>query len=175
MRPTRWSNLTAVFAATLALLAAPAFADPPPGPGGPMGPGGMGMGPRLEHKLAKLGLSPDQQTKIQGILDAAKPQREDLRNRMRKAFEDMRLLLDQDTPDQNAVLAQADAIGQLTTEAHKDMLTTLLAVRAELTPAQRLKLKEEMQHGPGGGGRFRRWHRGGGQPSSPNEPNTGTE
>jgi len=167
MRPTRWLTRTALLAVTFfALLATPAFADPP-GPGGPRGPGGgMGM---LQHKLSKLGLQPDQQSKIQAILDAAKPQREQLKAQMHKAFDDMRVLLDQDTPDQNAVLAQADVIGQLTTEAHKDMLTTLLAVRAELTPAQRAKLKEEMH--AHGGGRWHRWHRGGDQGSNPNDPN----
>ena len=162
MRPTRWLNLTALFAVTLSLLATPAFADPPGGPGGG---GGMGM---LQYKLSKLGLQPDQQSKIQGILDAAKPQRQQLRAQMKKAFDDMHVLLDQDTPDQSAVLAQADVIGQLTTEAHKDMLTTLLAVRAELNPAQRLQLKEEMQRH---GGPRHRWHRGGGQGSNPNDPN----
>jgi Spy/CpxP family protein refolding chaperone len=175
MRPTRWLNLAALAAAVLMLQTAPAFADPPGGPGGP---GGGGMEGRLEYKLSKLGLQPDQQQKIQAILDAAKPQRQQLRTQMHKAFDDMKVLLDQDTPDQNAVLAQADLIGQLTTEAHKGMLTTLLAVRAELTPDQRLKLKESMR---GRGGRFRRWHQNpnGGQngsqtPPPPADPNSGT-
>jgi Spy/CpxP family protein refolding chaperone len=104
--------------------------------------------------IQKLGLDATQQKKVQAILDAAKPQREEIRGRMRQAFEDMRALLDQETPDQAAVLAQADRIGAISTEAHKAMLTTLLAVRAELTPEQRAKLKQEMrEHGPG------RWHR----------------
>jgi Spy/CpxP family protein refolding chaperone len=172
MRPTRSLRLAVLLVASFALLAGPVLADPPGGPGGP---GGPGMEGRLEHKLAKLGLQPDQQTKIQAILDAAKPQREELRAQMKKAFDDMHVLLDQDTPDQNAVLAQADVIGQLTTQAHKNMLTTLLAVRAELTPAQRLKLKEEMRGHGGMGGHFHgRWHHGNGGPENPNEPNTGT-
>ena len=80
---------------------------------------------------------------------------------MRAAFEDMHTLLDQETPDQAAVLAQADKIGQLSTEAHKEMLKTLLAVRAELTPDQRAKLKAEMMKHSAGRWRApqRRWHR----------------
>ena len=152
MRPTR-SKLFALLAlAGFASFATPALAGPGHGPGGP--------GARLEKHLKTLGLDPTQQEKVQAILDAAKPQREQIRSQMRAAFEDMHKLLDQETPDQAAVLAQADKIGQISTEAHKEMLKTLLAVRAELTPDQRAKLKAEMmKHG---GGRWRH-HRGGEQ------------
>jgi len=74
---------------------------------------------RLERQLSKLGLDPTQQQKVQAILDAAKPQRDQIRERMHQAFQDMRALLDQDSPDQAAVLAQADRIGQISTTAHK--------------------------------------------------------
>jgi Spy/CpxP family protein refolding chaperone len=154
MRPIR-SKLFAVLAlAGLASFTTPVLAGPGHGPGG-------GPGHRLEEKLKTLGLDPTQQEKIQAILDAAKPQREQFRTQIRAAFDGMHTLLDQETPDQAAVLAQADTIGQLTTEAHKEMLTTLLAVRAELRPDQIAKLKAEMgQHG--------RWrhHKGGGPNSS---------
>jgi Spy/CpxP family protein refolding chaperone len=164
MQPTR-SKLFGVLAlAGLASFVTPALAGPGHGPGGPGGPGA-----RLEKHLKTLGLDANQQQKVQAILDAAKPQRDQIRTQMRSAFEDMHALLDQDTPDQAAVLAQADKIGQLSTEAHKEMLKTLLAVRAELTPDQRAKLKAEMmKHGPG------RWrhHRGGeeGAGGAPPEP-----
>ena len=161
MRPIR-SKLFAVLAlAGLASFTTPALA----GPG--HGPGGGGPGHRLEEKLKTLGLDPNQQAKIQGILDAAKPQREQIRTQIRAAFDGMHTLLDQENPDQAAVLAQADTIGQLTTEAHKEMLTTLLAVRAELTPDQRAKLKASM-------GKHGRWrhHMGGGPDAggAPTEP-----
>ena len=151
MRPIR-SKLFAVLAlASLAGFTTPALAGPGHGPGG-------GPGHRLEQKLKTLGLDATQQEKVQAILDAAKPQREQIRAQIREAFDSMHTLLDQETPDQAAVLAQADKIGQLTTAAHKEMLKTLLAVRAELTPEQRAKLKAEMgKHGPG----HWRHHRGG--------------
>jgi Spy/CpxP family protein refolding chaperone len=117
---------------------------------------------RLERQLSKLGLDPNQQQKVQAILDAAKPQRDEIRAQMRQAFQDMHALLDQDTPDQAAVLAQADRMGQISTAAHKAMLTTLLAVRAELTPDQRAKLKASMREH--GGGRWR--HNRGGSPGN---------
>jgi len=153
MRPIKSLSLAALLSA---LLVSPAFAGPGGGPGGPGGPGGgPGMEGRLEKELGKLGLSDSQNQKVQAILTAAKPQRDAVRSQMKQAFQDMRALLDQDNPDQGAVMTQADKIGQIQTQAHKDMLTTLLAVRAELTPAQRTQLRESMHEHM-----RHRWHRG---------------
>jgi Spy/CpxP family protein refolding chaperone len=168
MRSKRTLSLAALFLAALPFVVSAAHAEPGEGPGGPGGPGR-----RLERMIQTLGLNATQQQKVQAILDAAKPKREEIRGQMRKAFDEMRALLDQDTPEQAAVLAQADRIGAISTEAHKAMLTTLLAVRAELTPEQRAKLKEEMQkHGPG---RWHRKHRGGasGGAGAPGAPPSG--
>lgn len=158
MRPTRWLTLAAaLFLAAAPLCVTPAFAGPHHG-------GGPG---RLERQLEKLGLSDAQKQKVQAILDAAKPKREEIRGQMRAAFQDMKALLDQDAPSQSAVLAQADKIGAIQTEAHKTMLTTLLAVRQELTPEQRAQLRDNMQKQRG------RWHgrHHGGEPSdSPQAP-----
>ncbi len=164
MRPTRRLSIAALFLAALPFLVSPAYADPQGGPGGPGGGPGE-PGAHFAKMIDKLGLDATQQQKVQAILDAAKPKRQEIRGRMRQAFQDMHTLLDQDAPNRDAVLAQADRIGAITTEAHKAMLTTLLAVRAELTPDQRAKLKQEMQeHGPG------RWHHrrfGGGRGGEP--------
>ena len=149
MRPNRLKLFALLALASFALSSA-ALADPPAGPDGP----GGDPGARFQKMIANLGLDATQQEKVQAIFDNAKPRRDALRTQMREAFQQMRALLDQDTPDQNAVLAQADKLGQLSTEMHKQRLTTLLAVRAELRPDQRAKLKAEMmKHGPGG-----RWH-----------------
>ncbi|HTO06992.1 MAG TPA: Spy/CpxP family protein refolding chaperone [Myxococcota bacterium] len=165
MRPFKSLSLAALLCA---LFVSPVRADPNAPTGGPGGPGGPGMEGRLEKQLGKLGLSDSQNQKVQAILTAAKPQRDAMRGQMRQAFQDMRSLLDQDAPDQNAVMAQADRIGQLQTQAHKDMLTTLLAVRAELSPAQRAQLRESMHEHMQG--RWHRWHHGynrGGQGAPP--------
>ena len=57
----------------------------------------------------------------------------------------MRSLLEQETPDEAAVMSLADRIGAIRTEGRKSMLRALLAVRADLTPAQRQKLNEMMR------------------------------
>jgi hypothetical protein len=52
----------------------------------------------------------------------------------------MRDLLSQDTPDQSAVMQQADAIGQAETKLHKHRLGALLEIRGLLTEEQRAEL-----------------------------------
>src|SRR5262245_17727855 len=86
------------------------------GPGGGHGPGGRGPGAQLEKHLEELGLAPDKLEAVHTILADAKAAREQDRERMKTAFEQMRALLDQDTPDEAAVMQQAELLGQLRTE-----------------------------------------------------------
>jgi Spy/CpxP family protein refolding chaperone len=95
----------------------------------------------LERDLEKLDLEPTQKEKVDAILTAAKQSRRTGRSELRAAFDQMRTLLEAESPDEAAIMRQADKIGGLKTEEHKAMLRTLLAVRAELTPEQREKLK----------------------------------
>lgn len=130
--------------AALALAAAVAVA----GPAAAWGPGPPPDG-GFERQLDKLNLDPGQREDIQKILDAAKAQREQMRTQLESARERMHELMKQDQPNEEQIMAQADAMGQLQTEAHKAMLHTLLQVRAELTPEQRTQLEDLMPRGPG--------------------------
>jgi Spy/CpxP family protein refolding chaperone len=114
------------------------------GPGGGHGPG-RGPGALLEKHLEELDLEPAKLEAVRAILAQGKAEREQQREEMRSAFQEMHALLEQDAPDESAVMAQAERIGALQTEAHKAMLHTLLAVRAELTPEQRAQLREKMR------------------------------
>ena len=107
---------------------------------------------RLERQLGRLGLAPAQREKVEAILAAARDGRVHRRAQLRSAFEQMHALLEQDQPDEAAIMRQVDVIGALKTEQHKAMLHTLLQVRAELTPEQRRKLTAGMPRG----GRWRR-------------------
>jgi Spy/CpxP family protein refolding chaperone len=106
---------------------------------------------RLKHDLEKVGLSAEQKQKIQALFDAGKKEQDELDDRMHAAFKELRGLLDKDSPDEQAVLHQADKIGELRTAQHKGRLRTMLQVQAQLTPEQRTKLKEA-RHGGGAGG-----------------------
>lgn len=99
-------------------------------------------GGMIEKHLDELGLEADQKTKIEGILEAAKKDREADREEMRAAHRELRKLLEADSPDVAAVDAQVEKLGKLKTAKHKAMLHTLLDIRAELTPEQRKKMKE---------------------------------
>ncbi|MCG8436030.1 MAG: Spy/CpxP family protein refolding chaperone, partial [Gammaproteobacteria bacterium] len=141
------------------LACAPSALANPFGPGFRGGsPGAFRGGPpaaRLEQRLEALGLAPEQMERVRAILDSTRDEREAVRARMREARREMHQMLAQDTPDEAAVMQHVDKMGALDIEARKIMLRTLLAVRAELTPAQRAELKE-MQPGP----RFNRWPEG---------------
>lgn len=164
-------NSGTVFASVLcALLLLPlpaglAFAEPP----GDRPPDGRAWTPpeeRLERQLRELGLDSSQLDKTHAILVEARRAGEKTEEQMRKAFDEMRALLEADLPDEAAVMRQEDRIGAIRTEGHKAMLRALLAVRAELNAEQRQKLNEKMRREgpPGPPGMFR--HR----PGAPREP-----
>lgn len=132
----------------LPLAASLAFAEPP---------AWSPPDERLEGHLRELGLDSRQLEKLRGVLAEAKQTREEIDGRLQHAFDEMRVLLEQEAPDEAAVMKQADRIGAIRTEGRKAMLRTLLTVRADLTPAQRERLNEMMRRDgpPGRPGLFR--------------------
>jgi Spy/CpxP family protein refolding chaperone len=123
-------------------LAASAFARP----------GGPGKGFLLERQIEKLELPAETRAKVDAVLADARTHQEALHEQIRTAHEAMRKLLDQEIVDETAVMAQADAIGALMTEARKDDLRSLIQVRSLLTPEQRASLDQQMEK------RAERWH-----------------
>jgi Spy/CpxP family protein refolding chaperone len=97
---------------------------------------------RLEHLVEAIGLDEKTLTEVYKIIDASKAEHRELRRKLREAHDHMRSLLEQDKPDEATVMAQADVIGGLETEARKQRLQTMLQVHALLTPEQRTKLLE---------------------------------
>lgn len=95
---------------------------------------------RFERLLEETGLDERTLTEVRQVLDASKSDRQELRRNLREAYAHMRSLLEQPQPDEAAVMAQAEVIGGLQTEARKQRLRTLIQVRALLTPEQRAKL-----------------------------------
>jgi Spy/CpxP family protein refolding chaperone len=115
------------------------------------GPHGHGHGRGLEHKIGKLDLDPATEQAVFKVLDDARPAAREQHRELRAAREAMRALLEKDTPDQAAVMAQADTIGTLRVAADKQRLETLLAVQKLLTPEQRAQLREKGKRGRHGG------------------------
>lgn len=163
MRRTTWLSL----AATAAMGAGAVFAAPGPAPGGPgahdmggpgmggpgMGSQGMGMmdgpgmmmgGPNprmLERMTADLQLSPDQQQKIRGVFDAARPGMEQARANARANAEKLRAA-QPGSAGYDAVVAEvARNAGELASRAVTSGAQVRAQVWAVLTPDQRQKLE----------------------------------
>jgi Spy/CpxP family protein refolding chaperone len=114
---------------------------PPHGPGGPRGPGHP---PPLEHVLERhadrLGLDAETRAEIDRLVSAARPESDALRDQLRALQDEMRALLSRDVPDEEAVMTQAERIGDVETAMQKKQLRSMLRIRALLTPEQRAEL-----------------------------------
>jgi Spy/CpxP family protein refolding chaperone len=97
---------------------------------------------RLEGRLETLGLAPQTLETARGLLDQAREDRRSSHDEIRAARDRMRELMLEEKPDVDNVLAQVDTIGSLETNAKKEKLRTLLAIRALLTPEQWAQLME---------------------------------
>jgi Spy/CpxP family protein refolding chaperone len=103
---------------------------------------------RMEEKIDALNLDDATRSTIDQAINAGRLAQDDRRNQLHKAHRDLRAMLQQDSPDATAVLAQAEAIGKLETEHRKQTLRTLLTIQSLLTPEQRASLRTAMRpHG----------------------------
>jgi Spy/CpxP family protein refolding chaperone len=126
--------------------------------------------------IQKLTLTPDQQKRMDDILQQSRLQLIDLRANVEKQELLLEPMLAANPPDTNKVLAQIDHIAQARAELEKANAKMLLAIRNVLTPDQWTKLQTEerdnrrmrmrrgdMPGGPGGPG-------GSGRPPGPGGP-----
>src|SRR5229473_227023 len=159
------SILSLVFFATLS--GAFAIAQQPDGGPPPMGPGqhsekmdpsrgGWGEGMRPGVRIAppgmwwhnpdliqKLTLTPDQQKRMDDILQQSRLQLVDLRANVEKQELLMGPMLAANPPDTNKILAQIDHTAQARAELEKANAKMLLGIRTVLTPDQWTKLQAE--------------------------------
>lgn len=136
---SRWTA-AALSLAFVVASAAPALAR---GKDGPCR--GKGLA-KIERRLESLDLAPDQRLAAEAIFAEARSGAEARREEMRAARKQMKELLRQDTPDTEAVMAQADVLGALRTEAGKARLRTMLALREQLTAEQWEQIRPRKKH-----------------------------
>jgi Spy/CpxP family protein refolding chaperone len=116
--------------------------------------------------IQKLTLTPDQQKRMDDILQQSRLQLIDLRASLEKQELLMEPMLAANPPDTNKILAQIDHTAQARAELEKANAKMLLGIRNVLTPDQWTKLQTEerdnrrmhmrrgnMPGGPGGSGR----------------------
>ncbi len=135
-------------------LGGPGGGPPPHGPGGPpppnrgsaMGPGGRWWtDPAL---VARIGLSADQQKRIDAQFQQDRLKLIDLTASVEKQEAILEPLLAVDQPDEKNVLAQIDRIAQARAELEKANARMLLGFRSVLTADQWRKLQAESRPGP---------------------------
>ena len=148
------------------------------GPGSGMGPG-MGFGPHqppMEQALGmggghgrrwnnpdmiqQLKLTDDQRKAMDSILQAHREKLVDLRGNLEKAEIEMQPMMQQDTLDKSAILAQVDKIAQARTELERANAHFLLDLRDKLTPEQWKTVRDNWQQHRGWGGRGQGMGRG---------------
>ncbi len=98
--------------------------------------------PMLIRRAQKIGLTPDQMTKIRQEMLGTQAHAVDLRAKIEHAKIEVTRLLAADKIDEHAVDAQVDEVAKGEAEMHKLHLGMMLHVRALLTPEQRQKLEE---------------------------------
>jgi Spy/CpxP family protein refolding chaperone len=128
IRITRISCIAATVVVT-ALLAASADAEPP-------GPG------HLERIASLLNLDAETEGAVRAIVEETRAEGRALHDEVWEHRRALRELLSQNTPDEAAVMAQIEALGEVETNAHKHRARTMLRIRALLTPEQRAQMVE---------------------------------
>ena len=98
-----------------------------------------------------LGLTPDQQTKMDAVFQQSRPHLIDLSAALQKEEVYMEPLLSSDQPDEGKILAQIDSIASARAELEKANARMLLGLRRILTQEQWKKMQadEPMMHAHG--------------------------
>lgn len=130
-----------------------AKAPPPkPGPGAPprgapgSAPPGYGYHTGfIERHAKRLELSDETVKGLRAEVAKSRAENERMRKEIEAAQLGLRKLLEQDLPDEKAVMDQADKITTLVGEQRKNQLRSSIKVRSMLTPKQRAELEKIRQ------------------------------
>ena len=129
----------AIALAILALLVtwtAPALAQPrPPRDDGP-------PAPLIAEHADELGLDEDTRDQIETTVERSRRESQRLRRAHRQTGRSLHELLELDEPDREAVMRQAEVMGEIETERRKLRLGAMLEIRELLSPEQREQLVE---------------------------------
>jgi Spy/CpxP family protein refolding chaperone len=100
--------------------------------------------------VQKLGLTADQQKKMEAVFQQNRSNLMDLSANVRKEEATMEPLLGVDQPDEGKILAQIDRVAQARAELEKANARMLLGLRRILTPEQwkTLQAEEPKEHHP---------------------------
>jgi len=130
-------------------------APPKPGPGVPprgapaAAPPGFGYHTGfIERHAKRLELSEETVKSLRAEVEKSRVENERIRKEIDAAQLGLRKLLEQDLPDEKAVMDQADKITTLVGEQRKNQLRSSIKVRSMLTPKQRAELEKIRKEQP---------------------------
>lgn len=107
---------------------------------------GSEAGSLIARRVAALGdeldLDPVTRAGIQGLLEASWALGADLRDEAWRAQVELWALLEEEPPDQEAILAQVERVGEARTALARHRTSALLQVRSLLTREQWTRLRE---------------------------------
>jgi len=106
----------------------------------------------------KLGLTPEQQAKIDDVFQQSRLKLIDLNASLQKEEVILEPLVGADQPDESKILPQIDRVAQARAELEKANARMLLGIRRVLTPEQWKKLRAEERPRPGMGPGHRPHH-----------------
>jgi Spy/CpxP family protein refolding chaperone len=111
---------------------------------------GMDMGPMegdmpMMKMRKELDLTKDQIKQMQGLFSGSTNEMKGLHARMQEAAKAQAELMNQDMPDEEAVLKGADEIAKIRAEIGRIRMKQMLETRKILTPEQRAKMREKMK------------------------------
>ena len=118
--------------------------DRHPGMGMGMMEGGMPMMP-LMHMFKEIGLSQDQEQKIKEVFSGSGTEMKTLHSKMQAALKAQSDLMNQDSPDEVAVLKSTGEISQIRAEIDLMSVKQRLAIHKILTVEQRAKMRQTMK------------------------------
>lgn len=154
--------LCAIVLAACAVVAQPPQGRPPRPDGPPPGQGRGGPPPPDDHMhlgppgtwwnqpemVKQLGLTKDQQKKMQEAFDQYRPQLITLRAALEYADAALDPMLNEKQADDSKALAQIDKVVQARADLEKTRAHMLMAIRHELTPEQLKVLQASDPHPP---------------------------
>ncbi len=91
----------------------------------------------IEENAQELGIAPETVETITKLHEESKEARTALREQISDGRDQIHELLEQDPPDEAAIMNQIEAIGAIEIKLHKERISTMLKVHALLTPEQR--------------------------------------
>ena len=99
----------------------------------------VGDGP-LDRVAGRLELDEATRAAIRDVVESTRMDASETRSAIRQARATLARLLAEDSPDEAAVMAQAEVVSDLELQARKQRLAAMIRIRKLLTPAQRAGL-----------------------------------